>query len=68
MLTTKDLMALNELMTFENWIAIKMKQYSTLSTDKTIKSMFKTMATTHSANHLKLLNCLKTNEGEGGSK
>lgn len=66
MLTTKDLMALNELMTFENWIAVKMKQYEQLSTDKSLKSMFKTMATTHLQNHEKLLNCLKSNEGEGG--
>ena len=66
-LTTKDLMALNELMTFENWIATKMKQYEVQSTDKNLKSMFKLMANAHLQNHNKLLSCLKTNAGEGGN-
>ena len=66
-ITTKDLMALNELMTFENWMTTKMKQYQVLATDKSLKTMFKSMATAHYENHNKLLNYLKTNSGEGGT-
>ena len=66
-ITTKDLMALNELMTFENWMAVKMKQYSLLATEKSLKTMFKSMATAHCENHRKLLNFLTTNSGEGGN-
>ena len=64
--TTKDLMALNELMTFENWMAVKMKQYQVLATDKSLKTMFKNMATAHCENHKKLLNYLSATTGEGG--
>ncbi len=66
-LTTKDLMALNELMTFENWMAIKMKACSDVSTDKTQKTMFKDMAKKHYENHDKLLTMLKQ-LSEGGNK
>ena len=67
-ITTKDLMALNELMTFENWIAIKMKQCSVLSTDKSLKTMYKNMAKAHCENHNKLLNILCTLSGQGGNE
>jgi len=67
-ITTKDLMALNELMTFENWMAVKMKLYSEQATEKTLKTMFKNMASKHLENHCKLLNYLKTNAGEEGGK
>ena len=67
-ITTKDLMALNELMTFENWMSTKMKLYSELATEKSLKTMFKDMAKKHLENHTKLLDYLKSNAGEGGKK
>ena len=63
-LTTKDLMALNELMTFENWMAIKMQACSECSTDKALKTMFKQMASKHLDNHTKLLNYLSSKGGK----
>lgn len=66
-LTTKDLMSLNELMTFENWIAIKMKLYSDTAEDKKLKTLFQEMAEKHLDNHSKLLAYLKNN-GVGGEK
>lgn len=65
-ITTKDLMALNELMTFENWLAIKLKNYSVLTSEKNICNLFKTMAQVHYDNHEKLLSYLKSNAQEGG--
>ncbi len=62
-LTTKDLMALNELMTFENWMSVKMKACSTCVNDKQIKTMFENMADKHYENHSKLLETLKKAEG-----
>ena len=62
-ITTKDLMSLNELMTFENWMSIKMKACSECVMDKSLKTMFKTMADKHFDNHSKLLNYLETNGG-----
>lgn len=67
-ITTKDLMALNELMTFENWIATKMKLCSAQSTTKSTKSMFNEMAKIHLLNHEKLLNYLSKNAETGGKK
>lgn len=67
-ITTKDLMALNELMTFENWMAIKMKGCHDCSDDRTLKTMFKDMAKKHSEHHAKLLNYLRTNMEEGGNE
>ena len=66
-ITSKDLMALNEMMTFENWMATKMKFLSENSTDKSLKNMFGEMANMHLQNHSKLLNYLETN-AEGGKK
>ncbi len=66
-LTTKDLMALNEMMTFENWMATKMKFCEQAVSEKPLKTMFKEMATKHLENHTKLLNYLKSN-AEGGTK
>lgn len=63
-ITTKDLMALNELMTFENWIAVKLKQYSGLSIEKNTANLFATMAQAHYDNHNKLLSYLKSNAQE----
>ena len=68
MITTKDLMALNELMTFENWMAIKMKFCEQAVTEKPLKAMFKEMATKHLENHSKLLAYLNANSSEGGNK
>ena len=68
MLTTKDLMALNELMTFENWMATKMKFCEQAVSEKPLKTMFKEMATKHLENHTKLLQYLTANADEGGAK
>ncbi len=68
MITTKDLMALNELMTFENWMATKMKFCEQAVTEKPLKAMFKEMATKHLENHSKLLAYLNANSSEGGNK
>ena len=65
-LTTKDLMALNELMTFENWMSGKMKLFSQTASEQNLKTMFKSMATKHMENHKKLLEFLKANSTEGG--
>ncbi len=68
-ITTKDLMALNELLTFENWIATKMKFCEQSVEDKTLKSTFKEMAEKHLENHTKLLEYLTSNvKIAGGSK
>ena len=66
--TTKDLMALNELMTFENWMATKMKFCSENVVDKSLKTMFKDMAAKHLENHKKLLKFLQSASEEGGDK
>ncbi len=65
-ITTKDLMALNEMMTFENWMATKMKFCSQAVTEKPLKTMFTDMAQKHCENHSKLLAYLKANASEGG--
>ncbi len=67
-ITTKDLMALNELMTFENWMATKMKFCGENVEDKTLKNMFNDMATKHLENHKKLLKFLQSASEEGGGK
>ena len=56
--TTKDLMALNELMTFENWMALKLLNYSKETTSTNLKNEFKKMAKIHAMNHKNLLNYL----------
>ena len=61
-ITTKDLM------TFENWMATKMKFCSQSVTEKPLKTMFADMAQKHLENHNKLLAYLKANAGEGGAK
>ncbi len=67
-LTTKDLMALNELMTFENWMATKMVVCAENSKEKPLITMYKTMAQKHLENHTKLLDYLTKNACEGGKK
>lgn len=68
-ITTKDIMALNELMTFENWIATKMNMFYENETDRSLKSMYKDFALKHLESHTKLLNYLTTNAKiEGGKK
>lgn len=64
-ITTKDLMALNELMTFENWIAVKMQFCSENVQTSSLKKIFATMANEHCQNHEKLLKYLEVNAGEG---
>lgn len=61
--TTKDLMALNEIMTFENWMAVKMKACAGCVKDASVKKMFCEMANMHYENHNKLLCFLKDCEG-----
>ncbi|MDD4111104.1 MAG: hypothetical protein PHS54_06150 [Clostridia bacterium] len=60
-ITTKDLMALNELMTFENWVACKMLNYSEQVESNKLKTEFKTMAQAHATHHKNLLSYLKSN-------
>ncbi len=67
-ITTKDLMSLNEMMTFENWMASKMKFCSQSVSEKPLKTMFNEMAQKHLENHEKLLAYLKSNSLEGGTK
>lgn len=59
-ITTKDLMALNELMTFENWIAVKLKACSETCASGQ-KNMFLEFADLHAENHKKLLKYLEKN-------
>ena len=59
--TTKDLMALNELMTFENWIAVKLLNYSNQTESTNLKNEFKQMAKIHSMHHKNLLDYLSKN-------
>lgn len=63
-ITTKDLQALNELMTFENWIAIKMHQFSLITEEKNLKKTFDEMAQAHYTNHNALLEYLAQNGGQ----
>ena len=67
-ITTKDLMALNELMTFENWIAVKLQACSENSTERSLKTLFKDMAKVHLTHHERLLAYLEKNMSEGGKK
>lgn len=60
-ITTKDLQSLNELMTFENWMAVKMIHYSKIITSNKLKSHFKEMAKIHAMHHKNLLNYLSSN-------
>jgi len=57
-ITTKDLQSLNELMTFENWLAIKMKYFSEMMECEKLKTTFVKMAGTHLEHHKALLNFL----------
>ncbi len=59
MITTKDLGALNELMTFENWMAIKLIEYSKMISNDTLKDSFAQMAEVHVAHHQALLEYLE---------
>jgi len=60
-ITTKDLSALNELMTYENWIASKMQLYSEITTSNKLKKEYKDMANKHAILHKNLLNYLNSN-------
>lgn len=65
MITTKDLGALNELMTFENWMAIKVYEYSKEVSNSTLKSFLNNMTKVHKERHEALLNYLKTESEKG---
>lgn len=65
MITTKDLGALNELMTFENWMTIKLVDFSKTVSNSELKSFCSEMAKEHAANHEALLTYLKTNAPKG---
>ncbi len=66
MITTKDLGALNELMTFENWMAKKLNEYSKQISDSELKKLFSDMAQIHVEHHSELLVYLdeKSEKGE----
>lgn len=66
MITTKDLGALNELMTFENWIALKLANFSKTISNEELKTLFNSMAQAHIKQHQALLNYLKTNAPKKG--
>ena len=60
-ITTKDLLALNELMTFENWIAVKMLNISDeISSDK-LGNQFREMAKIHATHHKNILDYVTSN-------
>lgn len=60
-ITTKDLGALNEIMTFENWMAVKLIEHSKQVTDGKLKTQFKNMAKVHAGHHKNLLDYLQSN-------
>jgi len=60
-ITTKDLQSLNELMTFENWIAVKLINFSKQISNAELKEQFSKMAEMHITHHKNLLNYLSTN-------
>lgn len=60
-ITTKDLQSINELMTFENWITIKMLHYSKQISNEKLKNHFCKMAKTHASHHKNLLDYLCSN-------
>lgn len=66
MITTKDLGSLNELMTFENWMALKLYEYSKQLSNSELKSQFSSMAKVHASQHEALLNYLKKEYEKGG--
>lgn len=68
MITTKDLGALNELMTFENWMALKLQGYSKEISNGELKKQFSDMAGIHIEQHAELLNYLKTESGTKSDK
>jgi hypothetical protein len=68
MITTKDLMALNELMTFENWFAVKLVTHSKALTGNPLKKQFVDMAKAHADQHKALLNFLDTKESKRSGK
>ncbi len=68
MITTKDLGALNELMTFEHWMAVKLFHCSETISNSELKTTFKELAQVHIAHHEALLNYLEENAPEGGQE
>lgn len=60
-ITTKDLMALNELMTFENWMAVKLTEFSKQISKGELKKKFNEMAKVHIDQHKALLEYLESN-------
>lgn len=60
-ITTKDLLALNELMTFENWIAVKMLDFSDQVSNDKLKSHFREMAKVHALHHKNILDYVSSN-------
>lgn len=65
MITTKDLGGLNELMTFEHWMAVKLFHCSDIISSKELQDVFKNLAKVHVAHHEALLNYLETNAPGG---
>jgi hypothetical protein len=67
MITTKDLGSLNELMTFENWMAVKLYDYSKIISNDELGKHFSDMALIHIAHHEALLNYLKAESEKGNN-
>lgn len=60
-ITTKDLGSLNELMTFESWMALKLASYAETIEDEKFASQFRSMSKVHKDHHKGLLDYLKSN-------
>ncbi|MDD3397262.1 MAG: hypothetical protein PHR96_01815 [Clostridia bacterium] len=60
-ITTKDLLALNELMTFENWIAVKMLNISDEISSDRLGNQFREMAKIHAMHHKNILDYVTSN-------
>lgn len=61
-ITTKDLMALNDLTLFEQWASTKFNHFYDSVEDKNIKKVMKEACLTHQNLRDKLINYLKDNK------
>jgi hypothetical protein len=60
-LTTKDLGALKELITFEQWAATKFKHYFDMIEEEDLKELFESISIAHSERRDALMEFLTTN-------
>ncbi len=61
-ITTKDLMALNDLTLFEQWASTKFNHFYDAIEDKDIKKVMKDACLTHQSLRDKLINYMKDNK------